>query len=247
MSAMADTKRTFAIIDIHGCIEEFNSLINYLLLKPNDTLILLGDYIDRGIDSRGVINKIIELQDFCNVIALRGNHETMMLKAFRQKNKAKRLRMLSAWLGRGGKQALASYMFNSDELLLDIKDIFVPATLNKHLDFIASLPLYHITETHIFCHASARLDCAIEEQSEFNLTWRGLNDDDSEFNYQHISGKSFVCGHTAQRSAQPLLLNDNYRVIDTGCFFTGWLSAFNVTDSSFIQANKKGDIRIVAP
>jgi serine/threonine protein phosphatase 1 len=71
--------RILAIGDIHGCERAFDSLIAAVDLQPEDRLVTLGDYVDRGPDSKGVINRLITLHDTGQLVALRGNHEVMML------------------------------------------------------------------------------------------------------------------------------------------------------------------------
>ncbi|MCJ8277615.1 MAG: serine/threonine protein phosphatase, partial [Bdellovibrionales bacterium] len=70
--------RIFAIGDIHGCAEELNKLISLLPLNSEDTLVFLGDYIDRGPNSKKVVDIILDLKKNYNVICLKGNHEAMI-------------------------------------------------------------------------------------------------------------------------------------------------------------------------
>src|SRR5438128_6850305 len=71
--------RTLAIGDIHGCLTALDTLLGFVRPTPEDRLIFLGDYIDRGPDSKGVLNRLIELKRIRRFICLRGNHEIMML------------------------------------------------------------------------------------------------------------------------------------------------------------------------
>ena len=73
--------RTIAIGDIHGCSIALGALIDGNELEPDDTIIPLGDYVDRGIDSKGVLDRLIELRDRCNLVPILGNHDQMMLHA----------------------------------------------------------------------------------------------------------------------------------------------------------------------
>src|SRR6188768_3456861 len=96
--------RLLAIGDIHGCLLQFNDLLNLVKPAKGDQVILLGDYVDRGPDSRGVLNRIIELKKSgMNLVCLRGNHEVMMVAA---RNGSSDQKM---WLGVGGLQTLGSY------------------------------------------------------------------------------------------------------------------------------------------
>ena len=73
--------RTIAIGDIHGCSIALAALINAIDLQPDDTLVTLGDYVDKGLDSKGVINRLLELETRCELISLIGNHDAVMLGA----------------------------------------------------------------------------------------------------------------------------------------------------------------------
>jgi serine/threonine protein phosphatase 1 len=73
--------RTIAIGDIHGCSTALAKLIELIAPQPDDVLAPLGDFVDRGIDSKGVIEQLIALGDRCRLVPILGNHEEMMLKA----------------------------------------------------------------------------------------------------------------------------------------------------------------------
>jgi Calcineurin-like phosphoesterase len=73
--------RTIAIGDIHGCAIALAKLIEVVAPQPDDTVVPLGDYVDRGIDSRGVIDQLISLADHCRLVPILGNHEEMLLGA----------------------------------------------------------------------------------------------------------------------------------------------------------------------
>ena len=217
----------YCISDIHGCYDEFCYLLTKLNLKKYDTLILMGDYVDRGPKSKQVIDKIIELQSVCNVIALKGNHEDMMYEALVNNSD----RDVKMWMTNGGYQTLLSYG-DIETVLADIREL--PEILKKHLNFIKTLELYYETDTHIFVHASPGLNTPIDEQPEEHLIWRRPQSGDEEFGYNHSSGKTIVSGHTAQSTGVPRFLSDKNILIDTGCFFTGVLTAFDVNRNVFI-------------
>jgi serine/threonine protein phosphatase 1 len=73
--------RILAIGDIHGCTIAFDTLLANLQLQPSDLIITLGDYVNHGPDSKGIINRLIALHDTGQLVALRGNHELAMLAA----------------------------------------------------------------------------------------------------------------------------------------------------------------------
>src|SRR5690349_17169093 len=97
------TDRIIAIADIHGCAKALASLIEAVEPTEQDTLVFLGDDIDRGPDSRGVVEQVVALAGRCCVVPLLGNHEEMVLAALEGQSE------LDYWLKFGGMEALASY------------------------------------------------------------------------------------------------------------------------------------------
>ena len=95
--------RTLAIGDIHGCTTHLDALLAAVAPTPVDRLVFLGDYVDRGPDSRGVLDRLIALKETHQVVCLRGNHELMMTRARSDKSEYR------MWMQVGGAQALGSY------------------------------------------------------------------------------------------------------------------------------------------
>src|SRR5215472_203348 len=93
--------RLLAIGDIHGCLHALTALLDLVAPQADDLLIALGDYVDRGPDSRGVLDHLIALHDAGRLIALRGNHDVMMLQARDGHD--------LGWLEVGGETTLRSY------------------------------------------------------------------------------------------------------------------------------------------
>lgn len=99
------TIRVLAISDIHGCYDEFNQLLLDVCFDPDeDRLILLGDYVDRGLRSKEVVEQVMALQD-CGVITLRGNHDQMMLDAILLDTEE----VNSRWIRNGARHTIESY------------------------------------------------------------------------------------------------------------------------------------------
>ena len=96
--------RLLAVGDIHGCLAAFDDLLNWVLPTPDDVIVALGDFVDRGPNTRGVLDRLIDLRGRLNLICLRGNHEQMMVEA-RDGGRSEQ----KMWLGVGGIQALQSY------------------------------------------------------------------------------------------------------------------------------------------
>lgn len=227
--------RLFAIGDIHGCYDELVRLIDTIKPQPSDTLVFVGDYIDRGVNSSAVLDFIIELGGRCNVIALKGNHESMMQSAFLERDEDIRAKWVFNWLRNGAHETLQSYGLELD--CFENKDL-LPTKVKEHLNFINSMLTYHITDTHIFVHATPRPNIEISEQDEMDLLWRREGRTEQQLGYDHISGKTVISGHTAQANGKPKRLSDKNIIIDSGCFHTGWLTALDVNTGFFIQASR---------
>lgn len=100
--------KTYAIGNIHGCNEQLKILLSALNIQPDDTLIYLGDVIDRGADSKGVLDAIMHYQTLCHVILIKDNHEEMMLGAVYEQE------YLKDWLKFGGTETLQSFGVTTD-------------------------------------------------------------------------------------------------------------------------------------
>lgn len=221
--------RHFAIGDIHGCNTALESLIDFVSPDSDDTVVTLGDYVDRGPGSRAVLDLIIDLDRHLTVVPLRGNHEIMMLDAREKKS------WLDAWLSYGGDETLRSYASDADDAgsFAQIPDL--------HIDFLENkLVPYYECSSHFFVHAFADANVALEHQTPATLYWRRYLDPKP-----HCCGKIMVCGHTAQRSGVPAS-NGHSVCIDTWAHGDGWLSCLDVGSGTIWQANEAGDRRILA-
>src|SRR5699024_6523817 len=171
--------RTLAISDIHGELELFNKLLEKVNYNPKeDQLILLGDYIDRGPDSAGVLEKVRELKAQ-GALVLRGNHDQMMLDAYHQKAGA-----WERWIRNGGRETLKSYGIKNDRF---------PETKQfaDHIAFIEALDDYYETDNYIFVHAGLDPNKAVEETDRHTLIW--IRD---KFHNNYEDDKTVIFGHT---------------------------------------------------
>lgn len=219
--------RILAIGDIHGCSQALAALLAAVRPGPDDWIITLGDYVDRGPDSYGVIDQLLALNRTGRLVALRGNHEEMMLRA-RESDET-----LRDWLDCGGKQALASYSPLGDGgKLVDVPD--------EHWHFLENVCVeWHETDTHIFVHANAHPGVLMDDQPGYMLRWESIS---REWSAPHCSGKVLICGHTQQRSGLPLNLGHAV-CIDTWAYGNGWLTCLDVTTGRIWQANQDGRVR----
>lgn len=217
-----NSPRTIAIGDIHGCSCAFLTLLDAIDLRPQDTLVTLGDYVDRGIDSKGVLDRLIALQSRCNLVPILGNHDEMMLHSRNAKSD------FQFWLNCGGDTCLDSYGSSSQLRLIP----------SAHFRFLESCCPYYETETHIFVHANYQVDVPLNQLDDHTLRWLSLRDYTPQI--PHCSGKTFVLGHTPQDE----ILDLGYLIgIDTGCCSGGWLTAIEINTKQIWQVNEKGEFR----
>jgi serine/threonine protein phosphatase 1 len=192
--------RTIVIADIHGCNRTLRHLIfEVVRLKKHDTLYLLGDMIDRGLDSKGVIDTIIELQTSgYDVRAIRGNHEQLLLTYMLDP----RYENLAIWLANGGDATLQSYGVDTPEELVEL------------LRFLNSLPLYRTTDSHIFVHAGMDFKRDDPFSGEDAILWKRGGD----VNEAKLNGRVLVSGHTPQSLLQiRRSLGRPHIRLDNGC------------------------------
>ena len=216
--------RTLVIGDIHGYLETLDALLDAVALSTSDRLITLGDYVDRGPDSCGVLERLIQLQAVGTLIPLLGNHDEMMRETLRGDPLHHR-----AWMMFGGLATLASYGLTLDQCQQ------IPPS---HRDFLESCHPWYETDTHLFAHATVDPKKPMSEQETHTLRWEKLHDP-----IQHVSGKTLVCGHTRQYDGWPTSWPGTI-CIDTGVYDgPGWLTCLILERGEVVQANRYGEIR----
>jgi serine/threonine protein phosphatase 1 len=198
---------TFAVGDIHGCFDKLDALLSACSEYARDEparYVFLGDYIDRGPNSKAVVERLITLQrgSTGSVICLKGNHENMLAHA-----EFEPLEMLN-WLANGGDKTLASYAIDYPQ--------HIPTL---HREWLKSLPLFFDDGLRFFVHAGVDPFAAFDDQREDVLLW--VRD---EFPDNIDTGRLIVHGHTPLWFGRPELRP--YRLnIDTGAFAGGPLTA----------------------
>jgi serine/threonine protein phosphatase 1 len=218
--------RLLAIGDIHGCLTAFDALLGQLRPGKDDVVVTLGDYVDRGPDSRGVIARLMALREATNLVPLLGNHDLWFCEVLEGRSED-----VSGWLSAGGVQTLDSYGGKEG----------VP---DSHREFLRTgCRLWYEPEGEkvFFVHGSASPDLPLAEQSVEWLLWRRIHDAQGP----HESGKTMICGHTAQRTGLPLVM-PHAICIDTWVFGDGWLTGLDVHAGRFVQSNQAGEIRELA-
>lgn len=188
-----------------------------------DTIVVLGDFVDQGPDTRSVIDRLIQLEAECRLISLRGNHEEMLMAALITEE-ARRF-----WGNAGGAATVFSYRFGGS-----IRDI-----PTDHLEFVSECRDYFETDTHIFVHANFDPRLPMLAQPTHLLRWAMLDAADAVC---HVSGKTVLCGHTEQANGEVLDLGC-IKCIDTACWRYGWLTAMEVNTGQIWQASRFGGMR----
>jgi len=203
---------SYVIGDIHGCYESLKRLIDNIPLSTNDKLIFLGDYIDRGPNSKEVIDFLIQLSKNYECIFVRGNHEQMLLDYVQEgKN-------LQLWYLNGAGATLRSYGG-------------IEKIPESHLEFFRSTRFYHIIDEKFFVHAGVKPGVLLENQRKSDFLW--IRD---EFIYSKnpLPGFIVIFGHTPFE--KPLIQPDKIG-LDTGCVYGGKLSCMCLESGRIFEVN----------
>ena len=229
--------RVYAIGAIHGRADLLDQLHDKILEDARHAgvqrhvVVYLGDYVDRGLDSKGVIDRLLDdpLPGFEKVF-LKGNHEDAFLKFFLEPEFGR------DWKYYGGLETLMSYgvkalpLKDEPEAFVAARDELARNFPANHLDFLGSLRLWHEEGDFYFAHAGVRPGLPLEEQTGQDLMW--IRDDflSSDVDF----GKVVVHGHTPEE--QPVQ-RANRIGIDTGAYITGVLTCAVLEEAEcrFIQ------------
>jgi len=203
--------RVIAIGDIHGCSIALGKLIDAIQPDSTDTIVTLGDYINRGPDGRGAIDQLIGLRDQCHFVPLLGNHDQLLLQ------------------NRSARTEVPGYGLTDLENGLE-------RFRNDHFAFLESCCMYFEIDTHFFVHANYEPKKPLAEQDDYTLLWLSL---DARVPKQHCSRKIAIVGHTSQHNGE-VLDRRHLKCIDTYCHGGGWLTAFDVRTAQIWQVDKNG-------
>lgn len=226
-AAIPDGKRIYAIGDIHGRADMLDDLLAQIDEDIGDheqaQLIFLGDYIDRGLDSRGVIDRLLAVrEERPDSVFLKGNHEAIMLEFLADPED------LPHWLDWGGEETLESYgvdpVGRSPEQLADDMQAALP---KAHWRFLTKLSLTHIEGDYLFVHAGVRPGAALEDQTETDLLWirKRFHNAGPDERPDYV----VVYGHTPVDKPE----DAGWRIaIDTGACYGGMLTALVLEGST---------------
>lgn len=207
--------RYFVIGDIHGHDRALQSLLDTLQPQAEDRFTFLGDYVDRGPNSKGVLDAIMSLP--CSVDALMGNHEAMLLASLTDTEAERH------WLHYGGSRTLDSFGVSK-----------VQNISKEYLSWMAELPYYLETDAAMFVHASADPSLPLSLQTTEQLLWRHNREP-----VHHYSGKRIYCGHTPHNYPA---ITPNWVCLDTGIGSGGLLSCLEIQSCTLVQADRLGQI-----
>lgn len=209
-----ENERTFIVGDIHGCLDVLKRLMDKIHWRPDeDRLIFLGDYIDRGADSRGVVDYILEISKESSLVqCLLGNHENILLDFLSTGDP--RLLLIN-----GGITTLESYQVaneRGDEPLIP----------RDHVAFFQKLLLYIELDDYYVVHAGFRPGVEVDKQSLEDLIWIREPFIFSDYDF----GKTVIFGHTPL--AEPLVM-DNKIGLDTGAVYGNRLTCLEIPRMKF--------------
>jgi serine/threonine protein phosphatase 1 len=235
--AVPPNTRAYAIGDVHGRLDLLRALLDTIEQDSRDRpcqreyIVFLGDLIDRGPNSRGVLDFLIKAKEFLpNPIFLAGNHEEMLLRIL-----GAHPEKIQDWLAFGGQECIESYGLDADEIRdLDSKraQARIQAVIPKeHLSFIEEFADSFLLGDYLFVHAGIRPGVPIEEQTVQDLHWIREDFLDSPARFPHM----VVHGHTISTVPDQ---QANRIGIDTGAYNGGALTALCVegTDRRFLEA-----------
>jgi serine/threonine protein phosphatase 1 len=215
--------RVIAIGDVHGCAAALRTVLKEIDPQPVDTVVMLGDVVDRGPDSCGAIDAMLQLRERCKLVPLLGNHEEMMLNHLDGKPQP------DNWLACGGAATLRSYAGADGKCV-------VPA---EHVEYIRTWGDWHETDSHFFVHGSYEPDVPLPRQRWNVFRWHSLR---NGLPGPHESGQKAIVGHTSQKNGE--VFDVGYlKCIDTYCWGGGWLTALDVTTGTLWQADRDGRLR----
>ena len=206
--------------DIHGCLTALETMFEVVAPSSKDLIVTLGDYVDRGPDSKGVIDYLLEKKQTHHLFHLMGNHEIQMIRALETKEDCERF--LSGLCG--GRDTLDSYGGGFED---------VPS---EHWDFIKSAALYYELDDYILVHAGVESGLPVNQQDRETYYYQRFYSQ-----RPHQSGKTVVCGHTIQGDVPTNL--GHAICLDTCAYGGGWLSALDLESGTIWQTNENGKSR----
>lgn len=219
--------RTLIVGDIHGCLKAFKTLLRVADPGPEDRFVTLGDMIDRGPESKGVLELLINMHSKGILTPLRGNHEIMFMDAGKRESSKN-------WLeNAGGRFTLMSFGIEPTKGWRNSIPLSIWRFINE-----ACLDVVELDQ-HFMVHAGVEAGLPLEDQPPSVLHWAKLEIPP----VPHFSGKIMVCGHTVMPDCLPVDFGSVWG-LDTGAYQDfGWLSMVELETKTVWQANQRGEMR----
>ncbi len=228
-----EDSRIYVIGDIHGCPEELSAMLSCLKdiehLSESDLVVFVGDYIDRGPDSKKVVDILLEFKkDNPSAIFLRGNHEDMLIDFLGIGEGAQG----EYYIDNGGDQLCLSYGIELSGEVTEIREALSLAMPDSHKQFFGSLVSYVITPEYVFVHAGLNPLRDLKHQFEHELFWIR---DEFVLNL-HYFKKLVIFGHTP---FEEVLFHLPYKIgVDTGLVFGNKLSCIELKNKRIFEVAK---------
>jgi serine/threonine protein phosphatase 1 len=222
----------YAVGDIHGRLDKLEALLAMLPLEPGDRLVFLGDYVDRGPASRGVVERLLEVADAYACAFLLGNHESMFLDYLGWEGEP--YFGADVFLPNGGAETLASYGWHEARPPRPEEFRLPP----KHEAFFRSLQLHHAEGAYVFVHAGLGRTLMRSSDPSWALTHARVEEllwDRATADSQHELGVTIVYGHTPRPDFQVRWNLPHSIGIDTGAVYGGPLTAIRLPDETIFQ------------
>jgi serine/threonine protein phosphatase 1 len=213
------TARVLVWGDIHGCDLALETILDRIAVTRDDTLVFLGDAVDRGPASRQVLEKIVELRRAFNVVFVLGNHEEMLLDAIAGRG-------MDRWLRFGGAATLRSYGGTLSQFPED------------HLELLNCAVAYWEDHTNICVHANLEPGVELSQQQPDWLRWQSL----TGMEFPHPSGKRVLCGHSGIPGGLPSV-GAGWVCLDTLAYKGGFLTCLDTVSGAIFQAQQSGSYR----
>jgi len=216
------TARTYVIGDIHGCAEEIDRLLEAIAPAAGDTVVFLGDYVDRGPSPRAVIERLLRLeQQGPRCVFLKGNHEDMLLAYLGLPGM-----YADAFLNNGGATTLRSYGLEPGE----------PEAARRmppeHLSFLSNLQLQYVQGSVLCVHAGLNPSLPVDAQRPEDMLW--IRDEFTS--HPHAFPYTVIFGHTPWRE---VLLDLPYKIgLDTGLVYWNKLSCLALEEQCLLQIRR---------
>ncbi len=204
-------------------------LIEKVPFKEDDEIVFIGDYIDRGPDSRGVVDAVLEFKlKFPKTVFLRGNHEDLFLDYLKEEGKYPK----GVFLMNGGYKTLESYGIDQREGPLLISPL--------HMEFFEKLVYRHESRDFVFVHAGVRPGVSLDEQTDHDMIWIRQEFFDSEEDFE----KPVVFGHTPMPDVLDFL--PRMLGIDTGAAYGGMLTCVQLEERQVVNTYQVNSTEVMA-